>query len=280
MPDAEPSATDALQPDPGQSDPVLALLWRDRHSPPPVRRGPKQKVTIDEVVATGIAMADADGLAALSMRGVAQRLSIGAMSLYTYVPGRDELVVLMVDEVLQQTRRPPHGPDLRTRLRAVAESAYDECNAHPWLLEVDGLRAWLGPGAAERYEWQLAAVDGIGLSDVDMDQAVTLLLGIASTAARAVHVVRAAERRSGQTELEWWEANAEALGEAMAGRDFPLADRVGSAAGEEYQAASDPDRQFRFAIDVAIDGLMAHRVECCNIRDRALSAVDWEERRT
>ena len=243
-----------------EPDPVLRLLWRDPSAPPPVRRGPRQKVSLDEVVDAGIEVADAEGLEALSMRGLAGRLGLGAMSLYTYVPGRDELVVLMVDQVLGRTERPTHPVDVRRRLDQVATGAREEYLAHPWLLDVSGLRAWLGPHAAARYEWQLAALDGLGLDDVEMDQAVALLDGLASSSARAVHDVRAAERRSGLSELQWWEANAEALGEAMGERagDFPLAARVGQAAGELYQAAQDPDRQFRFGLDRVLDGLLSH----------------------
>lgn len=239
-----------------EPDPVLPLLWRDPAQPSPARRGPKQKVTLDEVVDAAIEVADADGLAALSIRGLATRLGLGTMSLYTYVPGRDELVVLMVDQVLGRSARPPHGPDPRRRLEAVAESAYAELATHPWLLEVDGLRAWLGPHAGERYEWQLTAVDGLGLGDVEMDHAVTLLEGIAATAVRARHAVVVAERRSGLTELEWWQANAGALAELSGDRHFPLATRVGQAVGDLYQATGDPERQFRFALDRVVDGLL------------------------
>jgi len=237
-------------------DPVLPLLWRDPVSDPVVRRGPKQKASLDAVLDAGIALADAEGLDSLSMRGLAARLGLGAMSLYTYVPGRDELIVLMVDQAIGRSDRPAHGPDVRRRLEAVAQSAYAEYQTHPWLLDVTGLRAWLGPHAAERYEWQLTAVDGLGLTDVEMDQAVALLEGIAATAARARSAVVAAERRSGQTELEWWQSNASALAQAMAGREFPLASRVGQAAGELYQAATDPDRQFRFALSRTVTGLL------------------------
>ena len=242
-------------------DPTLRLLWRaseEQAATARPKRGPRAKVSLDRVIDAGIEVADAEGLDALSMRGLAQRLGLGAMTLYTYVPGRDELVVLMVDQVLGRTERPAHPDDVRRRLEGLAEASLAELLAHPWLLEVGGLRAWLGPHAAERYEWQLAAVDGLGLDDVEMEQTVALLDGFAATAARAVGDVRAAERRSGLTELEWWEANAEALGEAMAGREFPLAARVGQAAGELYQAATDPDRQFRFGLDRIIDGLLAH----------------------
>lgn len=240
------------------ADPTLPLLWRSAGAPAAPRRGPKAKVSVDEVVDAGIEVADSEGLAALSMRGLAQRLGLGAMSLYTYVPGRDELVVLMVDQAFGRTVRPAHAEPVRRRLEQVAESALAEYMAHPWLLEVAGLRAFLGPHVAARYEWQLSAVDGLGLGDVEMDQTVALLDGLAAMTARGVHDVLAAERRSGLTDLEWWEANAEALGEAMAGRSFPLAARVGQAAGELYQAASDPERQFRFGLARIVDGLLAY----------------------
>lgn len=240
-------------------DPVLPLLWRGPVEVPHGRRGPKRKVSLDEVLDEAIELADAGGLAALSMRGLAQALGLGAMTLYSYLPGRDELVILMVDHVLGRSRRPPHSGDARDRLASVARSTFAELSAHPWLLETDGLRAWLGPHATERYEWQLAAVDVLGLTDVEMHQAVVLLEGIAATAVRSRQAVVVAERRSGLTELEWWQANAEAMADLVGGRSFPLASRVGQAAGAEYQAATDPERQFQFALDCVVDGLIAGR---------------------
>ena len=242
-------------------DPSLRLLWR--HVAPdaatvPARRGPKQKLTVDEVVDHAIEIADRDGLGALSMRGLAQQLGLGAMSLYTYVPSRDDLVVLMVDQVLGRTRLPPMPPDLRERLALVAHTQYADVRAHPWLLEVTGVRPWLGPNMADRYEWQLSAVEGVGLDDVEMDQTVTLLVGFATNIVRAEHEVRLAERSSGMTELEWWQVNAETLGELMAHRSYPLASRVGAAAGAAYQAASDPGRELEFGLARIIDGVLAH----------------------
>ncbi|RYB92749.1 TetR family transcriptional regulator [Nocardioides glacieisoli] len=247
-------------PDP---DPVLKLLWRHHATSPDVapRRGPKQKVSVDDVVDAAIDLADADGLAALSMRGLAQRLGLGAMTLYTYVATRNDLVVLMVDQVVGRRVLPPHPDDLRERLEQVARMQYDDCRAHPWLLDVTGLRAWLGPHVADRYEWQLGAVEGLGLDDIEMDQTVTLLATFGTGAARAEEAVRHAERETGMTDAVWWEANHEALTEVMAGREYPLAGRVGTAAGEAYQAASDPRRELDFGLARIVDGLVAHLAE-------------------
>jgi len=91
-----------------------------------------------------------------------------------------------------------------------------------------------------------------------MDQTVALIVGFASNGARAEHEVKRAERESGMTDLEWWEANADALGEVMAHRDYPIAGRVGVAAGEAYQAASDPGRELEFGLARIIDGVLAY----------------------
>ena len=244
-----------------EPDRVLPLLWRHA-SPGPAqttpRRGPRQKLTVDDVVDAAIEIADKDGLPALAMRGLAQHLGIGAMTLYTYVPNRTDLIVLMVDQATGLTTLPAHADDLRERLAQVARVQYEDCRRHPWLLEVTGVRAYLGPHMADRYEWQLGAVEGIGLDDIEMDQTVTLLATFGTGVARAEQAVRHAERETGMTDAVWWEANHEALGEVMAGREYPLAGRVGTAAGEAYQAASDPGRELDFGLARIIDGVVAH----------------------
>ena len=132
--------------------------------------------------------------------------------------------------------------------------------AHPWLLDVVGVRPWLGPHVADRYEWQLSAVEGIGLDDVEMDQTITLVAGFAANVARAEEAVHRAERESGLTDLMWWEANAGALAEVTAYRDYPIASRVGQTAGETYQAGSDHGRELEFGLARILDGIEAYVV--------------------
>src|SRR3954454_19495247 len=92
----------------GGGDPrrSLALMWG---VPGPGRRGPKPSRSVDEVVAAAIALADAQGLGALSMRGVAQVLGLSPMSLYTYVPSKAELMDLMLDQVAGEVALPDGG---------------------------------------------------------------------------------------------------------------------------------------------------------------------------
>ena len=67
-----------------------------------------------------------------------------------------------------------------------------------------------------------------------------------------------AERESGQSDAEWWEADAGALGEVMDGSAYPIAGRVGQAAGQAYQAASDQALEFEFELARILDGLLAY----------------------
>lgn len=242
-----------------EPDPVLRLLWRHgRDEDPAPRRGRRQSLRVDDVVDTAITVADRDGLDALTMRGLATELGIGAMSLYTYVPGRQELLALMADQALRRRPLPPMPDDVRERLALVARTHYETCRAHPWLLDVLALQNGIGPGASDLYEWQLSAVDGIGLTDLEMDQAVAVLTGFAANIARSQVRMRAAERASGMSEAEWWEANAEELGRLMAGRAYPLAGRVGQAAGMAYQASADPASELEFGLARIVDGIVAY----------------------
>ncbi|MEK8226023.1 TetR/AcrR family transcriptional regulator C-terminal domain-containing protein [Oerskovia sp. M15] len=158
-----------------------------------------------------VGLADREGaLGALSMRKVAADLGIGTMSLYTYVQNKDDLVDLVVDRAYGELY--PHdeapGATWQDRLRSVARANWDLFATHPWLLDIDLARPVLGPGETRKYDVELRAIEGIGLDDVAMDATVTLVVGQATTAARRARAGRAAHATSGQTDDEWWAANA------------------------------------------------------------------------
>lgn len=240
---------------PGTIDRTLTLLWRRALGEPQGSRGPKQRVSVDDVVGAAIAIADADGLAAFSMRKVADRLGLGVMSIYTYVPGRSELIGLMIDEVAGEAELRPHRGTLRERVRGVADQLWDEYHRHPWLLRVENWRPWIGPHGSARYEWQLAAIEGVGFTDLEMDQVITLLTAFAESAARASIDSNRTRETSGISDAQWWEINAPVLGRLMEPGDYPISSRVGQVAGETYNAVNDPQRSFEFGLDRILDGL-------------------------
>ena len=249
-----PPAASSDKPD---VDRTLTLLWRHQLGTPQGTRGPRQRVTIDEVIQAAIAVADADGLPAFSMRKVADRLGLKLMSVYTYVPGRAELIGLMVDDVMGERDHPPHRGTLRDRLTTIARHQWDELHRHPWLLQVDTSRPWLGPHSCDRYEWQLAALDGAGFTDLEMDQIATLISDFTAGAARTSIAARRTREQSGITDADWWQANAPVLARVMPPGAYPLAGRVGTTAGQEYNAVGDPDRSFQFGLDRLLDGIDA-----------------------
>ena len=249
------------------TDRTLSLLWRHTLGEPKGSRGPRQRVSVDDVVRASVALADAEGIAALSMRRVAERLGIGSMSVYTYVPGRGELIGLMIDDVMGEAPMPPHDGDLRRRLTGIARQLWEEYRRHPWLLDVETHRPWIGPNGTDRYEWQLSAIEGIGLDDIEMDQTVTLLVGFVGAAARAAILAARAQESSGMSDAQWWEINAPVLERVMPPGRYPIAGRVGTSAGQTYNAVADPERAFGFGLARTLDGIELY------VRSRAGAAA-------
>ncbi|MEV0155603.1 TetR/AcrR family transcriptional regulator [Micromonospora sp. NPDC050686] len=238
----------------GTGDPArsLALLWRTREKPS--RRG--GDLSVDRIVRAAIELADAEGLAALSMRRVAERLGVGTMSLYTHVPGKGELLDVMLDTAYGQTARPDDVPGgWRGRLTQIARENWALHLRHPWLLQVATTRPPLGPNVTAKYEYELRAVDGIGLTDLEMDAVVTLVDNYVHGAVRSAVEAAQAARRTGMTDEQWWRVHAPYLEKVMDPRRFPVAARVGLAAGQEYQAAGDPAGAFEFGLQRLLDGV-------------------------
>jgi len=232
---------------------TLRLLWRhERPGPARAKPGPRQRLDLDAVVAAAIDLADDRGLAGVSIRALSTRLGIGAMSVYTYVTSRDQLLALMVDDALGGLALPPHVPDLGARLEAVADVTYRAHRRHPWLAEASGPRPGLGPHAFALYEWQLEAVQPLGVDDLELDQAVSLLTGFALNAA----VLAGQWVDEPQDDLDWWATAAPVLEELTDARRHPLAHRVGTAVGEAYGAGRDTGREYEFGLLAIVHGLL------------------------
>ena len=223
---------------------LLDLLWRD-HPGAPRRgaRGPQPKVTTSDAVSAAIALADRDGLAAVTVRRLAVDLDVAPMSLYTYVGPHEDLLVLMADQVNAEMARPSFGRrGWRARVRAVAEANRRLSLEHPWLLDVGDQRVALGPGTIAKYDYELGAVEPLGLDDVDTDAALTFVLDFARAAARARREVDA-----GPAIAAAWATWSVRLATYL-GRDHPRAQRVGAAAGAAMEAAYSPEHAWTFGL--------------------------------
>ncbi|KNX38578.1 TetR/AcrR family transcriptional regulator [Luteipulveratus halotolerans] len=242
----------------GEPSRTLALLWGDE-SVTRRRKGPGRSATVAQVVDAALALADEQGLAAVTMRAVAERVGVSAMSVYTYVPGKAELLDLMVDALYLQMPRPSwRTRSWRRRLTDVAEANRALLTEHPWMTEVAALsRPPLGPGVMAKYEHELAALDDAGLDDVTTHAALTYLLGFVHTQARSAHDAARSISDSGLTDADWWAANEPLLARVLDPDAYPRAVRIGTASGEAYGSAWDADVAWEFGLERTLDGLAA-----------------------
>ncbi|MFJ5678012.1 TetR/AcrR family transcriptional regulator [Streptomyces sp. NPDC093097] len=235
---------------------TLKLLWRDSSSAP--QRGPRRGLSIDKVVETATAIADADGLDAVTMRRVAKELGVVPMTLYTYVPGKAELLDLMLDfAYAHMPRTGTTGQPWRHRITALAEENKALFERHPWAATVSTIRPPLGPGQMAKYEHELSALDGLGLSDIEMDDCLTHLLTFVRTCARATADARTAQHDSAMNDQQWWDANAPLLARVLDENAYPTAVRVGAAAGAAHGSAHDPDHAYAFGLQRVLDAFAA-----------------------
>lgn len=236
-------------------DPVrlLQLLWS--HDRPTGRSG----LSLATIVRAGTALACSEGVDAVTIRRIAAALGVAPMSLYTHVPGKPELLELMLDafaaDVYPSDDLPSARPDWRAAAHFVADRNFEKAVAQPWILEIPADRLVPGPGMTAKYEAELAVFDGIGLTDVQMDHALTGLLGLASAMARNQVGLERARSTSDRDDNQWWRQVEPALAAVMRGQDFPLASRVGTAASVAADAAADPRAALTYTVELLLDGL-------------------------
>jgi AcrR family transcriptional regulator len=242
------------------------LLWGSR-----TRRG----LTLEAIVRTAISLADAEGLAAVSMRRVAERLGFTTMSLYRHVPGKTELVELMRDAVLardgqdsevvtpgdqaaagRERAEPPDPaarsdggprPGWRDEIAAWARDGLALYQRHPWLLDSTGSRTVPGPNAVAGFERALATVRRSGLAPSQIVAVVTLVGGFVESAARQVVEVARAEQRSGVGHEEWWGARDSLFGHLDR---YPTLSWIYEQGG--FDQPLDP---FEFGLERVLDGV-------------------------
>lgn len=240
----------------GEPSRTLALLWGE---PSTVRKGPARSIAVGKVVDAALAIADDRGLAGVTVRAVADRVGIAPMSVYTYVPGKPELLALMVDALYARMERPALSTRLwRVRITLIAETNRDLLVRHPWLTEVAALsRPPLGPGVMAKYEHELSAFDGTGLTDIEVDASLTYLLGFVQSQCRAAHDAARAVTDTAMSDEDWWAANQPVLARALDPERFPRAVRIGAAAGEAQGGAWNAERAWEFGLARTLDALAA-----------------------
>ncbi len=226
-------------------------MWHGRET---AARGPRPGLTLDGIVTAAVALADREGIGALSMRKVAAELGVGTMSLYRYVPGKAELLDLMLDHMNAPGDDPENhrGKDWRTIMELIAEGTYRLYLDHPWLLQVNQSRPLLGPNAMLGFEFSLAGLTGLGLSGQEKVQLIMTVDSYVTGMAR-YHVLREqARRETGVSDEEFWEQQGPLMATAYETGRYP---EVFGLAEDSF--AMGAEESMRCGLALVLDGCAA-----------------------
>ena len=150
---------------------ALEILWRD---PAPELR--PRGLSRERIVSAAITLADADGLGALSMARLAERLGCGTMSLYRHVANKDELVTFMVSAAPGSPPHPIDAADWRGALTDWAVGLWEIYHRHPWILAAAAAGPPVDPGQLAWLDAGLATLAATELTERDKLSAVMAIL--------------------------------------------------------------------------------------------------------
>lgn len=169
-------ADDGLELPPG-----IARAWGLDDRP---RKGPRPGLSLSAITTAAIELADAEGLGALSMSRIAQRLGFTTMSLYRYVDSKDELLTLLLDAVSRIEEPIPTADGWRPALRAWALGQLKVLLAHPWVLQLPMPGPPMGPNALRWVDAGLAALADTGLEPWEQLAVIGLISSYSLSEAR------------------------------------------------------------------------------------------------
>jgi AcrR family transcriptional regulator len=223
------------------------------------RRGREQPaLSQDQIVSEAIALLDAEGIEALSMRKLGTRLDAGATSLYRHVANRDELIELVVDAVYGEIQVPAATDPAawRESVAVCAHSVRSMILRHPWIASMLGQvgLSYLGPNVASLNNRMLAMFVTAGFVITEADQALTTVvayvIGISISEAAWLTVLA----RSGRDEQDWHERLQPSIEQAT--QSFPqLHEQITAQAGQDVRQAREDN--FNYGLDRILDGLEA-----------------------
>jgi AcrR family transcriptional regulator len=217
----------------------------------------EQELSRDRIVAAAMALADAQGIEALSMRGVAARLDVPAMSLYRHIGSKDELVGAMTDRAMGEEHFPDPPPQgWRARLELGARLEWTVYRRHPWLVRLFTVtRPRPLPNALRYAEWMLGALEGLGLDSHTMMRIHITVHGYVSGIAANLEGEAQAAAESGLTEEEWMQTQEATFLQLAASGAYPAFARVLRSLDDQFDL--DLDELFELGLRALLDGFTA-----------------------
>ncbi|WP_083733537.1 TetR/AcrR family transcriptional regulator C-terminal domain-containing protein [Actinomadura sp. CNU-125] len=233
------------------SDAEYVNIWMRPERP---ARGPRPAYSRAQITEAAIRVADAEGIEAATMRRIAAEIGAGAMSLYRYVPGRDDLIELVADRLMGEIDMEgvPSG-DWRADLTRYADGLRGMWLRHPWIARVNRSLPGFGPNQLRLIERVMAVL----VPHVSIDEALSLLSILSGYIESAVReeVAQADEaRRSGLTAAKWMARNSPYIQRLVEGGEYPMFTKI---VLEARQPHLSPGDQFRYGLERVLDCIAA-----------------------
>jgi AcrR family transcriptional regulator len=230
---------------------------------PTGRRAPRSR---EDIAAAAVAVADADGLEAVSMRRVASELGLGTMSLYHYVHSKDELLDLMGDRIMggQLVDDADLQRGWREGLTAIARATRANFERHPWISGAMRPRPSTipGPNALRHVDQSLAAVADLGV-DISTQMEIIGVVDdyVIGFVVRSQRVAEVEETIEGATPAEWMEAVFDQLREQIESGEYPYlqraleANRAAGGLDEDLGRMASSEERFERGLELLLDGI-------------------------
>lgn len=214
-----------------------------------------------DIVRTAIAIADAEGTGALSIRRIARDLGVGPMSLYWYVESTEELHQFMLEQVQGEIKAVEPSGDWRADLRGYAQNMRAALLRHPWAIDFLGIGPPSGPNEARGAEQLIAVFDGTGLDLAPVMWALmTVATYVMGAVLREIQEARwrraAAETTAGMTEAEVLEQLREFNRRVRESGRYPHITRLLDS-GIDPDSPDSQQERFEFGLTCVLDGIAA-----------------------
>lgn len=241
--------------------PELRLLWGESGRPP---RGRRPSLSVDQIVRAATAIADAEGLPALSMQRLATELGAGTMSLYRYVSSKEELTALMLDAAIGLPNEGIRSaPNWRDGLWRWARQNLAVFRRHPWSLALVTTNRIMGPNETAHIDAALTTMAGLRLSTMETLDTVLLINSFVRGA--AAHWSDDASTRQDAAPRTTNEATGgprvldPATLDRLGLRDrYPALIDIMLAASQEQDGRQESTRAFEFGLGCILDGVELH----------------------
>ena len=185
-------------------------------------RGPKPRHSRTAIADVAVRIADAEGIDAVTMRRIAAELGVGTMSLYNYVPTKDHLVQLMIDQTAGEYTYPRRSPDdKRAAIVDLARQGRDLVQRHHWLPAVIHRPPVMGPNALRYIDYFLGLLAGTNLDTAEKMELIALINGFALMYGGFQAALAEERARTGVTAEEQAAAPAAMIMAAAASGHYP-----------------------------------------------------------